>query len=220
MSAVRKTLEADIKELEEMVLQMGSKVRESLRLTVKALKERDKDLMNWIIKNDDVIDELAVRIDQKAVATIATQQPMARDLRILIGIIRIITDLERIADLSENVAKEGLKIADQPLLKPLIDIPRMVEIIDGMLEDGLQAFILRDANRAEKMCLRDDEIDGLRDQVQRELLTYMIEDPRTITRATPLLVISLFLERAGDHTTNIGEHVIYMVTGEIKDLNI
>lgn len=220
MATYRKSLESDIKELEEMILEMGSKVRESLKLTVKALKERDKDLMEWIIKNDDVIDELAREIDQKAVATIATQQPMAKDLRVLIGIIRTITDLERIGDLSESVAKEGLKIADQPLLKPLIDIPRMVDIIDGMLEDALQAFILRDPNRAERMCLRDDEIDGLRDQIQRELLTYMISDPRTITRATPLLVISLYLERAGDHTTNIGEHVIFMVTGEVKDLNI
>jgi phosphate transport system protein len=220
MSTVRRTLETDMKELQEMVLAMGSKVKESLRLSVKALKERDRELMNWVIKNDDVIDELARSIDQKAVATIATQQPMAGDLRILVGIIRTITDLERIGDLSESVAKQGLKIVDQPLLKPLIDIPRMVEIVDAMLEDGLQAFMLRDANRAEKMCLRDDEIDGLRDQVQRELLTYMIEDPKTIPRATALLVISLFLERAGDHATNIGEHVIYMVTGEVKDLNI
>jgi phosphate transport system protein len=117
------------------------------------------------------------------------------------------------------MAKETLKIVDQPLLKPLIDIPRMVTITNEMLEDALQAFIMRDANRAEKMCQRDDEVDGLRNQIQRELLTYMIEDPRSAPRANALMFISLYLERAADHVTNIGENVIYMITGEIRDLN-
>lgn len=220
MNILRKTLEKSIRELEEKVLELGSKVRQSLDLAVKALKERDRKLAEWVIKNDDVIDELAREIDQASVATIATQQPTAGDLRVIIAIIRIITDLERIGDHSESVAKETLKIADYPLLKPLIDIPRMVEVINAMLEDGLQALMMRDPVRAEKMCLRDDEVDGLRNQIQRELLTYMMEDPTTIPRATALLLISLYLERAGDHVTNIGEHIIYMTTGEVKDLNV
>ncbi len=220
MNVLRKTLEKSIHDLEEKVLELGSKVRESLNLTVKALKERDRELAKWVIKNDDVIDNLAREIDQASVATIATQQPTAGDLRLIIAIIRIITDLERIGDLSESVAKETLKIVDYPLLKPLIDIPRMVEVINAMLEDSLQALMMRDPKRAEKMCLRDDEIDGLRNQIQRELLTFMMEDPTTIARATALLLISLYLERAGDHVTNIGEHVIYMTTGEVRDLNV
>jgi len=220
MSIVRKTLEKSMQELEENLLDLGSKVRQSLNLTLKALKERDVALAEWVIANDDVIDALSKEIDQKAVVLIATQQPTAGDLRVIIAVIRIITDLERIGDLSESVARQTLRIADQPLLKPLIDIPKMVEIINEMLEDALQSFILRDAHRAERMCLRDDEIDALRTAVQNELFQIMSNDPATIHRAGPLLFISWHLERAGDHVTNIGEHVIYMVTGEIKDLNI
>jgi phosphate transport system protein len=215
----RQTLEKDIRELEEMVLELGSQVRSSLSTSLRALRERDKGLAQWVVNNDDVLDALATKIDVKAVETIATQQPAARDLRVIIAVIRMIADLERIGDLSASMAKETLKIVDQPLLKPLIDIPRMVTITNEMLEDALQAFIMRDANRAEKMCQRDDEVDGLRNQIQRELLTYMIEDPRSAPRANALMFISLYLERAADHVTNIGENVIYMITGEIRDLN-
>ncbi|MCX5976341.1 MAG: phosphate signaling complex protein PhoU [Coprothermobacterota bacterium] len=218
-ASLRLILDKSIKDLEEMTLELGSQVRASLSSSLKALRERDKVLAQWVINNDDVLDDLAKRIDVKAVEVIATQQPTARDLRVIIAIIRMIADLERIGDLSAGVSKETLKIADLPLLKPLIDIPRMVAITNEMLEDALQSFILRDANRAEKMCQRDDEVDGLRNQIQRELLTYMLEDPKSIFRANALMFISLYLERAADHITNIGEDVIYMVTGEIRDLN-
>jgi phosphate transport system protein len=220
MSSIRATLDKSIKELEQDVIELGSMVRLALFEALRALKERNSVLAEQIIKNDDQLDDLSRRIDQKAVETIATQQPAARDLRVIIAIIRIVTDLERIGDLCNNVAKQVTRIADRPLLKPLIDIPRMVEIAAAMLEDGLQAFLARDPVRAEKMCLRDDEVDGLRYQVQRELLTYMMEDPRTIERATALLMISLYLERAADHVTNIGEQVVYLVTGRWKDLNL
>ena len=150
---------------------------------------------------------------------LATQQPMARDLRIIVAILNIVVELERIGDYAEGIGKIALRLINEPMLKPLIDIPRMAIVARGMVVDSLKAFVERDATLARSVAEGDDEVDALTDQVYRELLTYMLDDPQTIERATQLMWVSHNLERAADRATNIAERVVQLVTGEIEELN-
>jgi phosphate transport system protein len=216
----REAFDHDLRQLSDDLLRMGTLVEDAVRRSVDALRARDTVLAQEIVAADNTIDAQHLELEERCVQLMATQQPMAKDLRQIAAIWAMTIDLERIADHAEDIARMVLRIAGEPLLKPLIDIPRMSEIVREMLREGLDAFVRKDAALAERMASQDDDVDQLYSQVFRELLSYMIEDPRTITRATHLLMAAQAVERMGDHATNIAERVIYMVTGRLKELNV
>ena len=185
-----------------------------------ALKTRDMESSAQIIKEDDAIDLLRYQLEEHCIELIATQQPVARDLRRLVAILHIAVELERMGDYAEGIGKISLLMGEEPPLKPLVDIPRMAEKAAIMLRNSLDALVNRDVVAAMGVCNADDEVDALYDQVYRELLTYMIEDPKSIRRATHLLWVAHDLERVADRATNIAERVIYLVTGKMQELNV
>ncbi len=197
---------------------MGSMVRRAIERSMQALKARDMELAQKVIEEDARINEKRFVIEEKCVHFIVRQQPVAGDLRLIICILNLITDLERMADHAEGIAKIVLMLGSEPPLKPLIDLPRMAEKAGGMLTRSLSAFIKRDEKAAREICAEDDEVDALYDQVFRELLTFMLEDPRTITRATRLLWVGHNLERIADRVTNICERVVFLVTGKMEEI--
>ena len=209
----------ELDQLKHRLLTMGGLAEERVRLAIRGLVERDAGLMADVIAGDAELNRFHVEIDDRSFKLLALHQPMAGDLRTIAAIWAMTMDLERIGDHAEDIARATKRMADQPLLKPLIDIPRMAEIVQRMLRMGLDAFVQRDVNLAEQMAAADDQVDHLYGQVFRELLTYMIEDPHSIQRGTHLLFSAQALERMGDHCTNIAERVIYMVTGTLKELN-
>ena len=209
----RRLFDQHLRELQDHVLAMGSMVETALYRSMDALKNRNMDLARKVIEDDQLIDQKRFEIEEECIDLIVTQQPMASDLRIIIAVLNIIVDLEHIGDHAEGTAKICIMIGDEPPLKPLIDLPRMAEISGGMLRRTLEAFINHDSNIAQKICAEDDAIDNLYDQVFRELLTFMAEDPKTITRATRLIWVAHNLERSADRVTNIAERIIYLVTG-------
>jgi len=202
-----------LRELQDHVLAMGSMVENGLYRSMEALKTRNIDLAKQVIADDRLIDSKRFDIEEECIDLIITQQPMASDLRIIIAVLNIIVDLERIGDHAEGIGKITVMIGDEPPLKPLIDLPRMAETTGSMLRRVLEAFIRHDIATAKQICAEDDVIDNLYDQVFRELLTFMVEDPRTITRATRLIWVAHNLERSADRVTNIAERIIYVVTG-------
>ncbi len=218
MSA-RKSYHEQLEELQQEVLRMGTLVEQAVFNAVKSLKERNEDLARQIIEGDDLIDEYQIKIEDYCVKLLALQQPMAGDLRVISTAMKIAIDLERMGDHAVDIAKVTLRIAGQPLIKPLIDIPRMAEIAQKMIRESLDAYVRRDISMVDDLIDYDHEVDALYNQIFRELLTFMIEDPRTIGQATQLLFVARYLERVADHATNLGEAVYYMVTGERKDLN-
>jgi len=199
---------------------MGSMAEKALERAMEALKNRDLGLARQVIADDVKINQKRFDIEEKCVELIVTQQPMASDLRIIIAVLNIIVDLERIADHAEGNAKIAVMIGNEPPLKPLIDLPRMSQKTGDMLRRSLDAFINRDAEAAKRICGEDDEVDNLYDQVFRELLTFMAEDPKTITRATRLIWVGHNLERSADRVTNICERVIYVVTGKMEEIGV
>ncbi len=205
--------------IQQDLLRMGSLVDEAVYRAVKSLQDRDMDLARAVVEGDEVIDRLNLDIEQRCLELIALQQPMAGDLRALGTALKISSELERMADNATDIAKVTIRLEGQPLIKPLIDIPRMAEIGRGMLRDSLNAFVHRDAGLAREMIERDHEVDHLYRQIFSELLLLMIEDPRKITQGTYLLFVAKYLERIADHATNLGEWVIYMVTGQLQELN-
>jgi phosphate transport system protein len=205
--------ERHLHELQDHVLTMGSMVETALYRSIEALKTRDLTLANKVIEDDRLIDAKRNEIEEEGIDLIVTQQPMASDLRIIVAVLNIIVDLERIGDHAEGIGKIAIMIGNEPPLKPLIDLPRMAELTGSMLRRTLQAFINHDAETASKICAEDDAIDNLYDQVFRELLFFMAEDPKTITRATRLIWVAHNLERSADRVTNIAERIIYVVTG-------
>jgi phosphate transport system protein len=207
-----------LREIQDDVLAMGSMVEKANTRSIEALKKRDLDLARNIVADDLKINAKRFEIEEKCIQLIATQQPMASDLRAIICVLNIVTEIERIADHAEGIAKIAIMIGDEPPLKPLIDIPRMAEKTNDMLRRSLDAFIDRDADAARQITTEDDEVDNLYNQVFRELLTFMIEDPRTITRATRLIWVAHNLERSADRVTNICERVIYLVTGKMEEI--
>jgi phosphate transport system protein len=215
---IRTTFHKKLREIQDDVLAMGSMVEKAVAASVKALKERDVARARQLIANDPRINDKRFGIEEKCVQLIATQQPMASDLRAIICVLNIITDIERIGDHAEGIASIVVMIGDEPPLKPLIDIPRMAEKVNDMLHRSLDALINRDAAAARKIAAEDDEVDQLYDQVFRELLTFMVEDPKTITRATRLIWVAHNLERSADRVTNICERVVYMVTGKMEEI--
>lgn len=192
---------------------MGSMAQGMIRVAIKGLVERDEPILEEVFKNEEEVNHLQIEIDDMAMKLLALRQPMAIDLRFIAASIKINSELERIADQAVNVCQNTQVLLKYPLLKPLIDIPRMAEIAQKMLNDSLEAFVNRDPDQAQVTLAEDDKLDSLKDQLFRELLTYMISDPSTIQRALCLILISRNLERIGDHATNICEDVIYMVQG-------
>jgi phosphate transport system protein len=209
----RKLFDQHLRELQDHVLAMGSMVETALYRSMDALKNRDLELANHVIGDDHLIDEKRFEIEEECIDLIVTQQPLASDLRIIIAVLNVIVDLERIGDHAEGIGKIAIMIGDEPPLKPLIDLPRMAELTGSMLRRALEAFIHHDAESAQKVSNEDDVIDNLYDQVFRELLTFMAEDSKTITRATRLIWAAHNLERSADRVTNIAERIIYVVTG-------
>lgn len=214
----RAEFEHDLQSLREEVLHLGSMVEKAVQRAVQALKSRDVELARQVIEGDQEIDERTYALEEKALLLIATQQPLATDLRIIAATLFIISELERIGDYAEGIAKIAQRLADRPPLKPLIDIPRMAEVSTEMLRGSLDAFIDRDLEACRAIWRRDDEVDALYDQVYRELLTYMMSDPSTIERATLLLWTAHNLERIGDRVTNICERIAFVITGDPRAL--
>jgi len=211
--------EEKMKHLQDKLQQMGSLVEESIARSIEALKNQDLELAQAVITADDTIDNLEQEIEEKCLEVIATQQPMARDLRRVATLFKMINDLERMADYATSIAKITLRIADEPLIKPLVDIPRMAVLSQKMVKESLDAYVREDVDLAVSVGADDDQVDKLFGQIFRELLTIMMENPKTITQATHLLFVGRWLERIGDHATNIAEEVIFLVTGEKRNLN-
>lgn len=214
----RKSFDHHLHMLQDEVLVLGSMVDEAIARSMNALKGRDLKLAQQVIDGDGLIDQKRRDIEEECIQLMVTQQPVAGDLRIIISALYVIIDLERIADHAEGVARITLMIGDEPPLKPLIDLPRMADKVRDMLRRSLDALIERNADAARQICTEDDEVDGLYDQVFRELLVFMMEDPRTVTRATRLIWVAHNLERSADHVTNICERVVYVVTGKFEEI--
>ncbi len=214
----RESLERQLRQLQNEVLVMGSMVVKVINRTMDALKHRDLTQARQIIKDDQKINDKRFEIEESCTRLIATQQPMASDLRLIIAILNVITDLERIADYADGIAQITLMIGDEPPLKPLTNIPRMAEKGVEMLRGSLESLVEQDEERARRICAEDDEVDALYEQVFRELLTVMMEDPSTISRATRLIWVAHNLERIGDRVTNICERTVFIATGKMEEI--
>ncbi len=220
MSEIRTTFHKHLREIQNDILAMGSMVEKAIGYSIQALKNRDLDLAHQILENDKRINQKRFDIEEKCIELIATQQPMAGDLRTLVAVLNIIIELERIADHAEGIAKIVLLHGEQPLAKPLVDLPRMAERARAMLRGSLTAFIERDAAAARRIAAQDDAVDGLYDQIYGDLLAIMIRDPGTIDRATWLLWAAHNLERIADRVTNICERVVFEVSGKMQEMNV
>ena len=201
--------------LKQTLLAMGALVEDQIRRVMHALVERDEALARDVIERDHQVNAYDVEVDEKCVELLARYQPAASDLRFLTTAMKIVTDLERIGDQAVNIAQRALELNREAQLKPYIDLPRMAAKSQQMVKDALDAFVARDAGLARDVCARDSEVDALKEQVFRELLTFMMGDPKTIARALHLILVSRFLERVADHATNIAEMVVYMIEGKI-----
>jgi len=208
-----------IRELQDGVMALGSMVEKAIGRAVDSLRNQDIELAQRVIDGDTQINEARWNLEDNAIHLMALQAPMASDLRRIAAVMHIATELERMADHAEGMAVLTLRTAEEPLLKPLVDIPRMADIARELLLESLDAFIESDSERARQIARRDDEVDRLYEQVYRELLTFMISDPRTITRATHLLWVAHNVERIADRVTNICERVVFVVTGDMEELN-
>ena len=217
---IRATLDRDLQAVQDDLLRLGSLIDAAVARSLQALADRNADLARQIVVDDARVNALRFQIEEECFALIATQQPAARDLRAAVAAMNIVSDLERMADHAAGIAEIVLRMGDEPLLKPLIDMPRMAEECREMLRQALDAYVKHDVELARAVAARDDVIDGLYKQIFRELLSYMLEDPRTTTRALYLLFAAHNLERIGDHITNIAERVIFMTSGEMKELNV
>jgi phosphate transport system protein len=201
----------ELQDLKESLLKMAALVEGAISTAVQSLIKRDSDLAKKTFEGEDRINHLEIEIEDFCLKLLALRQPLAADLRFITSAMKIITDLERMGDQAVNIAERAISLNQEPQLKPYIDIPKMAEITQSMVRDVLDAFVNRDSTLARSVCERDDLMDSLKDQVFRELLTYMISDPKTITRAVHLMIVSRCLERIADHATNIAEDVIFMI---------
>jgi len=205
----------ELETLKENLLRMASVVEKAIADAVQSLVARDSSLAERIIRSDDVVNDLEMAIDDMCLKLLALRQPMAIDLRFITGAMKIVTDLERMGDQAVNIAERAVSLNQEPQLKPYIDLPRMAEIAQSMVRDVLDAFVRQDAKLARSVCERDDLVDGLNDQVFRELLTYMMSDSKTIPRCVHLMIVGRCLERIADHATNIAEDVIFMADARV-----
>ena len=215
----RTDFDRELTNLMDELLSLGSMVQKSLLLSLDALKTRDLKLSKKVIAADDEIDSKAVEIEEKCIDLMATQQPLAGDLRTIVTLLLVSTELERMGDYAEGIAKIGLRIGEEALLKPLIDIPRIGDLASNMLRLSLETLVSRDVEGAKQVILMDDDVDALYNQIYRELVLMMIENPKNIQRATYLLWVAHDLERIADRATNISERTIIMVTGEKWDIS-
>ncbi|MEL7563011.1 phosphate signaling complex protein PhoU [Dehalogenimonas sp. 4OHTPN] len=215
---MRVDYERNLKQLQDKVLVLGSMVEKAIDLSMEAMRNRDIELARKLVADDDFINVKRYEIEEDCIHLIATQAPMARDLRIIVAVLNIIIDLERIGDHAAGNAKIAIMLGEEPPLKPLIDLPRMSEKTADMLHRALDAFIKRDAEAARVVTNEDDEVDALYDQIFRELLFFMAEDPKTVSRATRLIWAAHNLERSADRVTNICERVVFVVTGKQEEI--
>lgn len=216
----RSAFDRQLTQIQEEMLLLGTMVDSAIERSVRSLTERDLDLARQVITDDLRINKKRYDIEEKCLELIATQQPLASDLRTIVSVLYIIVDLERMADHGEGIAKIALMLADEPPLMPYVDIPRMAEIARRMLIASLETLKDRDAVRARALCNDDDEVDALYDKVYGELVMFMVNDPKTIQRATHLTWVAHNLERIADRVTNICERVVYLVEGKLEELNV
>ncbi len=200
--------------LKKMVLEMASLVEEAISISITGLKERDGEILKGVYEREKKINELQMEIDEMGLMLLALRQPVAADLRFIVSSMKINNELERVGDEAINIAERAEYLLVKPSLKPLIDIPKMAEIAKKMVMDSIKSLLERDILLAKSVRERDDEVDGLRDQIFRELLTYMMEDSGNVKRAMALISVARYLERIGDHATNIAENVTYMISGK------
>jgi len=215
---IRKTFENELQEVKDEILVLGSMVEEAILASVDALKKRDIEAAKNILKADRDINKKRFEIENKLMILIATQQPMAHDLRLLASSMEIISELERMGDYAKGIANINIRMGDQPLLKPLIDVPRMAQKGVDMLHRALTAFVKEDVEAAQSIPIEDDEVDALYNQVYRELMTFVISDPKSIERANWLLWVAHNLERVADRVTNICERTVFIATGELSEI--
>jgi len=211
---MKRHVDLELNHVKDELVRMAGLAEAAIGLAVKALVSRDAEAARQVIASDDAINALEMEIDELCLRTMALYQPEAGDLRLLAMALKINNDLERMGDQAVNIAERTLELLKEPLLKPLIDIPRMAEVAQRMVKESLDAFVHQDTMRARAVCKGDDEVDRFDDQIFRELLTYMMEDTKVITRAVNLILVSRHLERIADHATNIAEDVIYLVEGK------
>ena len=214
----RLSFEMELKELHSELIKMGSLVEESIENTIIALKRQDVKLAKRIFTNDDVIDDMEQKIERKCLHLIATQQPLAKDLRTIGTALKIITDMERIADHSADIAEITIRMADEKYIKPLIDIPIMAELAQNMVKRSLDAYVKQDIQLAKEVCSDDDDVDNLFSKITLELINIVKNDPEAMDQVVNFLFIAKYLERMADHATNIGEWVVFNVTGEHNHL--
>ena len=205
----------ELEALKQTLLAMGGLVEDQIRRVMRALLERDDVMAQEVIDRDRQVNTYDIEVDEQCVNLLALHQPAAGDLRFITTAMKIVTDLERIGDQAVNIAQRALELNREPQLKPYIDLPRMADRAQRMVKESLDAFVARDTALARQVCGEDAEVDALKEQIFRELLTYMMEDPRTVSRAIRVILISRFLERVADHATNIAEMVIYLVEGKM-----
>jgi phosphate transport system protein len=215
----RERYEQQLRELQDDLLRLASLVESSIGRAVEALKTQDVEAARKVIADDDEIDRSQYALEDKALDLIALQAPLARDLRLVSAVISVASELERMGDYAEGIAEITIRGANEPLLKPLVDIPRMAEIAQRMLRNSLDAFVRRDVEAARKLSAEDDEVDQLTTVIQNDLLRSMINDPGTTERAMHLMFVAHNLERVADRATNIAERLVFLVTGQVVDLN-
>jgi len=218
-NSVRTAFTDEIKELEQDVIKMGSVVEQMLHKSIEALSSRDVALADEAIDMDDIVDDYNISIEERCLKLLALQQPMARDLRHIAGTMKIITDIERMGDYVVDIAKTAKELSSKPLFKPLINIPKMTDIVKQMLREVLEAFINHDLDLIQQMIEDDDKVDQLDRNLQHDLTEMMKKDQSIVNQAIQLILISRYLERFADHVTNVGERVYYMETGEMKELH-
>jgi phosphate transport system protein len=205
----------ELEGLKQTLLAMGGLVEDQIRRAMRALLERDDVIAQDVIERDRQVNAYDVEVDEQCVNLLALHQPAAGDLRFITTAMKIVTDLERIGDQAVNIAQRALELNREPQLKPYIDLPRMADRAQRMVKESLDAFVAGDTALARQVCAEDAEVDALKEQIFRELLTFMMEDPRTVSRAIRVILISRFMERVADHATNIAEMVIYLVEGKM-----
>jgi phosphate transport system protein len=215
----RATYDREFSEIQEDIIRLGSLVEQAIDRSIDCLDKRDQGLAHQIIAEDEVINDMRFQLEEECLRLIARQQPAAGDLRAVLSALSIVPEMERMADHASGIAKTVLRMGDEPLVKPLIDIPRMALTVREMLRDSLKAFVQRDTEAAKAIALRDNEVDLLYKAVFDELIGIMARDPNTATRATYLLWCGHNLERIGDRVTNIAERIVFMTTGNMKELN-
>lgn len=213
------SLQKELDRVKEDLIKMARLLEDQIYKSIKSLVDKDIELAREVVKNDDIIDDMEIRIEKKCMCLVALKQPLAKDLRLIAAILRNIVDIERMADHAEEIAKVAIELHDQIYIKPLIDIPKMGDIGQEMVRIALKAFIEEDFSVAKKLIDLEREMDHLYSLVFNELLSFMIKDAKNIAQATSLLLVAGHLERIGDHATNIGEMVLYITHGKRLDLN-